>query len=66
MLIHGKSDASSNTDQSDVTADIDQEIFYPYLSVTEKIYDTADIGLAPEDTYIKLMGHCMTKESVCN
>ena len=52
--------------ESDASSDTDQEIFYPYHSAAERVYATADIGLAPEDKYIRLMGRCTTKESVCN
>ena len=52
--------------ESDASSDTDQEIFYPYHSAAERVYATADIGLAPEDRYIRLMGRCTTKESVCN
>ena len=52
--------------ESDASSDTDQEIFYPYHSAMERVYATADIGLAPKDRYEKLMGRCTTKESVCN
>ena len=52
--------------ESDASSDTDQEIFYPYHSAAERVYATADIGLTPQDRYIRLMGRCTTKESVCN
>lgn len=50
--------------ESDASSDTDQEIFYPYYSAVERVYATAEIGLAPEDRYKRLMGDCTTKENV--
>ena len=50
---------------SDASSDTDQEMFYPYHSATERVYATADLGLAPEDRYKRLMGRCNNQESVC-
>lgn len=50
--------------ESDVSSDTDQEIFHPYYSTADRVYDTAEIGLAPEDRYRRLMGCCTTQENV--
>lgn len=52
--------------ESDASSDTDQEIFYPYHSGVERVYDSADIGLTPEDRYRRLMGRCTNQENVCN
>ena len=52
--------------ESDASSDTDQEMFYPYYSSMERVYERAEIGLAPEDSYKKLMGRCTSQENVCN
>ena len=49
---------------SDASSDTDQEMFYPYHSAMERVYATAELGLAPEDRYKKLMGCCNNQENV--
>ena len=50
--------------ESDASSDTDQEMFYPYHSHMERVYATADIGLAPEERYKRLMGQCTNQENV--
>lgn len=50
--------------ESDLSSDTDQEMFYPYYSVVEGVYTMANIGLAPQDRYKRLMGSCTTQENV--
>ena len=52
--------------ESDGSSDTDQEMFYPYHSYTERVYATAELGLAPEDRYKRLMGRCTNQENVCD
>ena len=53
------------TIESDASSDTDQEVFYPYHSTMERVYTSADIGLAPEDRYKRLMGCCTNAGNVC-